>query len=473
MTVLYRDSNVSTATTGGTIDVTLPTLAKAGDLLIVTIAGDNNAEPDDMEGFTKLRHLDGVGFDSSHITMFYREVDGNDASPWTFTATSTSGAKAIAEVYYSNKTGGRWRIDYVTDQNATSGNPLEMGPICVATGGVLIGAWQNDSRSSISSPPHLMELTEDSGIDGGDPSIALATYREHLANNVSTKKSLSFSADASMGIMCSVDYYIDADISIVPGKVPKALAAYLYAIPSGGPATQDITPTFITSDEVVYEPSITVGAVDINSPTFITSDEVVYNPTVQPEQFISPTLITSDETFYEPSVSNNLIITPEFLDSDEEFYNPAIGVGSVDISSPTFITSAESVYEPTVAQGLVISSPTFITSGEAVYNPAITVGPTYIFPEFITSSESVYNPAVTGGDVVEIPQEDRRNWNTVGRYLTISAGYNLSYNDATMLWLAEQGSSNGTIEDRMFHYLGTKGYTGAMADRWNQWRDDA
>lgn len=129
--------------------------------------------------------------------------------------------------------------------------------------------------------------------------------------------------------------------------------------------TIDIPVGSISSAEVFGTTVVTTGVVDI-SPTGISSGEVVPSPTVTKDLTVAPNAIVSAEAFGTTIVAGP--ITVPSISSAEAFGAHTVSPGVVDIS-PTGIASLEAFGNPDI--DLILSIPS-IASGEAFGTAAIT-----------------------------------------------------------------------------------------------------
>jgi hypothetical protein len=207
-----------------------------------------------------------------------------------------------------------------------------------------------------------------------------------------------------------------------------------------------IVPASIASAESVGSPTFTTGVVLIN-PVAIATSESVGSPTVSSGGIIiSPTVIASQELVGSPTVV-------------------PLGV----ILQPTVIVTEEVVGSPVLITGIVIVLPTGIPSEEVVGEPFVDTLLKQIFPTEILSLEDVGRPIVLGGDSIIIPIPNRQTWNAVAKYLRelVFTGYD---NDVIMKWLRSEGYEDA-YNDNWDDYLLGQGYlTGALSDRYSQWR---
>jgi hypothetical protein len=207
-----------------------------------------------------------------------------------------------------------------------------------------------------------------------------------------------------------------------------------------------IVPASIASAESVGSPTFTTGVVLIN-PVAIATSESVGSPTVS---------------------SGGIIINPTVIASQELVGSPTVLPLGV-ILQPTVIVTEEVVGSPVLVTGIVIVLPTGIPSEEAVGEPFVDTLLKQIFPTEILSLEDVGRPIVLGGDSIIIPIPNRQTWNAVAKYLRelVFTGYD---NDVIMKWLRSEGYEDA-YNDNWDDYLLGQGYlTGALTDRYAQWR---
>lgn len=214
---------------------------------------------------------------------------------------------------------------------------------------------------------------------------------------------------------------------------------------SGGGGLTIITSP-IVSGEVVGSPTFTTGTVLID-PVAIATAESVGNPTIAfGVTVLNPTAIASVELVGEP------VVVP-------------LGV----VLQPVEIVTEEVVGTPVVVTGLVFLIPDSISTEEAVGEPFVDTLLKQIFPTEILSLEDVGRPSVFGGDSIIIPLLSRQTWNAVAKYLRelVFTGYD---NDVIMKWLRSEGYEDA-YNDNWDDYLLGQGYlTGALADKYAQWR---
>jgi hypothetical protein len=207
-----------------------------------------------------------------------------------------------------------------------------------------------------------------------------------------------------------------------------------------------IAPTTIASAEAFGTSVITTGVVLI-APTVIPTEEIVGSPTI---------------------TSGGIIIIPAVITSEELVGSPTVVPLGV-ILQPTVIVTEEVVGSPVLVTGIVIVLPTGIPSEEVVGEPFVDTLLKQIFPTEILSLEDVGRPIVLGGDSIIIPIPNRQTWNAVAKYLRelVFTGYD---NDVIMKWLRSEGYEDA-YNDNWDDYLLGQGYlTGALADRYSQWR---
>jgi hypothetical protein len=207
-----------------------------------------------------------------------------------------------------------------------------------------------------------------------------------------------------------------------------------------------IAPTTIASAEAFGTSVITTGVVLI-APTVIPTEEIVGDPTI---------------------TSGGIIIIPAVITSEELLGSPTVVPLGV-VLQPTVIVTEEVVGSPVLVTGIVIVLPTGIPSEEAVGEPFVDLILKQIFPTEILSLEDVGRPIVLGGDSIIIPIPNRQTWNAVAKYLRelVFTGYD---NDVIMKWLRSEGYEDA-YNDNWDDYLLGQGYlTGALSDRYSQWR---
>lgn len=268
--------------------------------------------------------------------------------------------------------------------------------------------------------------------------------------------------------------------------------ASIYVVIDDGGGTQEVTPNNVTSEEQLFEPTITTGVVSL-VPDFIASSEEVFEPTVTVGAFIiapdfilssevvnnitisvggvsvTPDFIPSGESVENPTITvGTVLITPGFITSTEVVQEPAITVGSVTIA-PNFISSEESVQEPVVGSGTVVQAD-FISSGEQLFEPTITTGATNISVDFINTTEDVFNPFISGG---EVPTKVYR---TFAQYITNYPGLSReALADKTKEFLELQGYEVGAMNYSKLLWLSSlypSSDSKSLNDLFRLWSDD-
>ena len=214
----------------------------------------------------------------------------------------------------------------------------------------------------------------------------------------------------------------------------------------GGGGGLTIITSPIVSGEVVGSPTFTTGTVLID-PVAIATAESVGNPTIAfGVTVLNPTAIASVELVGEP------VVVP-------------LGV----VLQPVEIVTEEVVGTPVVVTGLVFLIPDSISTEEAVGEPFVDTLLKQIFPTEILSLEDVGRPSVFGGDSIIIPIPSRQTWNAVAKYLR-GLVFKGADNDVIMAWMRSEGFEEA-YNDNWDDYLLGQGYlTGALADRYAQWR---
>lgn len=203
----------------------------------------------------------------------------------------------------------------------------------------------------------------------GDPSFDVGII--HVYNN----------ADAVGGSGGQDSFHSGGSVMVYPDNDFNAANYWLDIEVTTGAASQNVTPSGITSGEASGTPTIVVGAVTV-----------------------SPSAIASAETFGTLSVAPGPVaVAPVGIATGQAVGTPSVARGPATVT-PTGITSAEAFGTAHVLTGVRTVTPDGIASVEAFGSPSLVPGPVTVTPTGISSGEWFGYPCVEGGTPPDVPE---------------------------------------------------------------------
>ena len=234
MSILFRNSDDGVSSANPTQDVDKPVGTLEGDLIVLTYTSDGDTFADVPTGFTEVYQYNGSP-DSNGIQVFQKTAGASEPASYTVTKNASVRGLFTSESYYDDVGGGAWVIGTPATGDSASGVPLSLGPITTEDNSLLLGAWANDSFSTVTSPPSGMTLST-AGPSGG--SVALHTYYELIITGASESRSLTYSGDTSVGGLFNVAYEVaGASISQTDTTPEDGVEQTVTATGMSGPIT--------------------------------------------------------------------------------------------------------------------------------------------------------------------------------------------------------------------------------------------
>tara|TARA_R110000823_G_C15952958_1_gene502544 strand:- start:21232 stop:22596 length:1365 start_codon:yes stop_codon:yes gene_type:complete len=186
---------------------------------------------------------------------------------------------------------------------------------------------------------------------------------------------------------------------------------------------------------------------------------------------ITPTGISSTTQAGSPAVINlTQFLGATGVTSVEAFGSPVLL--SSQILQPTSTASIESIGSPSILSGAITLGVEGVSSQDALGAPKL------IYTQLVSvtgvSSQEMFGIAIVQDGVeLIIPLNKRDTYQKIQEYLASTGRFVSESNNGIILeWLRSEGIDEGQINDALFQYLKSKGFTGAYNDKWKGWRNE-
>ena len=156
--------------------------------------------------------------------------------------------------------------------------------------------------------------------------------------------------------------------------VTSTIQVYLTLALREAPPAQTLTPTLYTNTSVLYEPTVDVGAVNLDVPP-VENTSVFYAATVSGAggvQDLTPLLVENAHSFFAPTVAAGAVtLTPSRLSNAQSFFAPTVAPGAVTLTATRY-DNGQVFYAPTVASGAATLAPARFDNAQSFYSPTVT-----------------------------------------------------------------------------------------------------
>lgn len=187
---------------------------------------------------------------------------------------------------------------------------------------------------------------------------------------------------------------------VVPGAIdvtPNLISSTAQVFDIAIVPDQEITPNVITSTAQVFEPGLTFGAIDVTADA-ISSTETHYQPSVDVGAAnIDANPVASESQVFDPGLTFGTVnVDVNFLASTSQIYNPSVEVGTTNVSA-SFIASTEQIFEPEITFGLISIDADVIDSVVQFFEPTFTFEAINIDADVLTNTSTIYDLLVEVG----------------------------------------------------------------------------
>ena len=377
-----------------------PSAPQAGDMMLLFYGTKPyNDNPSINNSWTSLGSATdgttaaGIDTGSMQARIFYKVHTGSETNP-TVTNTTNNVSGGVIIVFSKASTSSWAGIEHGGAGDATAGT----GFSATTAGGISFAP--NDLVAAFAAL--RSDAATQSSIALTASGITFGAFTESPATDL---------ASASGGDIAASGGY--ATVSAGTSTVTLTYSSTLNAAHTGSfyaarlreIASQDLLPPLFSNSNTLYEPTLTVGSVSIETPLF-TNSSTLYAPTLAPQAVTTELpLFSNSSTLYEPTLvqtaPSQTVETPLFTNSST-LYAPTVVPGAATTELPLF-TNSSTIYSPTVINSQPLDVPLFSNSS-TLYEPTVTTGAVTTELPLFSNSVVVYAPTITTGAVnTELP----------------------------------------------------------------------
>lgn len=377
------------ATGTNSITVGLPSGLANDDLLLLVIETANQATATPSGWSIATGSPQGIGTAAgtaaTRLDVFYRVVDGTETSVSIANSVNHRIGRMIA---YRG-------VDPASPVNTGAGSTKGTASTTATFPSITTTA---DNCMVLLIEAHALPDANSTAVTSGQTMASLESITERLDNNTNAGNGGGFSLAEGIKVTAG-------STGTGTATITSSVGAHITLALREAPPAQDLTPDLYTNTNVVYEPSLTVGAVNLDVPP-VENTSVFYTATVGQTggaQDVQPGLYENAQTFFAPTVGRGPVsLTATRYDNLQTFFAPSVTPGAVTLTATRY-DNGQTFYAATVSVGAVTLTPARYDNAQTFYSPVVTTGSAVLAPPRYDNTNTFYAHTLTAGAVTLAP----------------------------------------------------------------------